>query len=161
MFRAHEQWNLPYSPDVVTFSKKMMTGGYYYKPHMRPRETYRIFNTWLGDPAKLLQLEAVTKTIKEEKLLENVRITGSYLLSGLEELQTRYPSLLCNARGQGTFCSIDAPTSALRDDMISRLKTKGAYVCVCERVVSHRHHHGSQELRLVPAATFRFASARR
>ncbi len=27
---AHESWNLPTPPDAVTFSKKMMTGGYVY-----------------------------------------------------------------------------------------------------------------------------------
>jgi len=29
-FWAHEHWNLPTSPDLVSFSKKMLTGGLYY-----------------------------------------------------------------------------------------------------------------------------------
>lgn len=31
-FWAHEQWNLPSPPDMVTFSKKALIGGYYYTP---------------------------------------------------------------------------------------------------------------------------------
>ena len=35
---AHEHWNLPESPDIVTFSKKMMLGGFYYKSDLRVLE---------------------------------------------------------------------------------------------------------------------------
>ncbi|CAH0382647.1 unnamed protein product [Bemisia tabaci] len=31
-FWCHEHFNLPEAPDIVTFSKKMLTGGYYLKP---------------------------------------------------------------------------------------------------------------------------------
>ena len=44
---------------MVTFSKKMQTGGFYYRKQYRPKETYRIFNTWMGDPHKIICLEAV------------------------------------------------------------------------------------------------------
>jgi 4-aminobutyrate aminotransferase/(S)-3-amino-2-methylpropionate transaminase len=56
---AHEHWNLQEPPDVVTFSKKMQTGGFYYKKEYRPKESYRIFNTWMGDPHKIICLQAV------------------------------------------------------------------------------------------------------
>jgi hypothetical protein len=37
----------------VTFSsKKMLTGGFFHKPELRPNQPYRISNTWLGDPSK-------------------------------------------------------------------------------------------------------------
>ena len=35
-FWAHEQWDLDGPPDLVTFSKKMLTGGYYYKDEFAP-----------------------------------------------------------------------------------------------------------------------------
>ena len=35
-FWAHEQWNLDEPPDIVTFSKKMLTGGYYFKDEFAP-----------------------------------------------------------------------------------------------------------------------------
>lgn len=29
--RAHESWGLPEPPDYVTFAKKLMSGGFYFK----------------------------------------------------------------------------------------------------------------------------------
>uniref|UniRef100_A0A915N9X3 AAA+ ATPase domain-containing protein n=2 Tax=Meloidogyne javanica TaxID=6303 RepID=A0A915N9X3_MELJA len=37
-FWVHEQWGLPTPPDFVTFSKKLLTGGYYYKDSLRVNE---------------------------------------------------------------------------------------------------------------------------
>ena len=34
----HQSWNLPESPDIVTFSKKMQTGGFYFKEELKPTE---------------------------------------------------------------------------------------------------------------------------
>ena len=39
-FWAHEHFNMPDSPDIVTFSKKMQTGGYYNKDIYRSAEVY-------------------------------------------------------------------------------------------------------------------------
>ncbi len=50
-FWAHEHFNLDGPPDMVTFSKKMITGGIYFKQELRPKQPYRIFNTWIGDPS--------------------------------------------------------------------------------------------------------------
>ncbi|CAB4056015.1 ABAT [Lepeophtheirus salmonis] len=54
---AHEWFELDGPPDVVTFSKKMLTGGLYHKKELRPKQGFRIFNTWVGDPGKLILLE--------------------------------------------------------------------------------------------------------
>ena len=64
-FWAYEQWELQNPPDFVTFSKKMQTGGYFSKREFRPQETYRIFNTWMGDPSKMIQLEAFLDTYQQ------------------------------------------------------------------------------------------------
>ena len=53
---AHEHFELETAPDIVTFSKKMLTGGIYHKPEWRPKQGYRIFNTWVGDPCKYFSL---------------------------------------------------------------------------------------------------------
>ena len=47
---AFEHFDLPEAPDIVSFSKKMLTGGIYHKKALRPKQSYRIFNTWVGDP---------------------------------------------------------------------------------------------------------------
>lgn len=117
-FWAHEHFDLESPPDIVTFSKKMLIGGFFYKNPFRPDKPYRIFNTWLGDPSKLVLLEQVVKQIKENNLLAKITETGNYLLAGLEDSQRAFPNLVLNARGKGTFCAIDFQTPELRDKAI-------------------------------------------
>ena len=45
----------------------------------RPPQGYRIFNTWMGDPGKVIMLQAVLDVIRREDLLENTRVTGDVL----------------------------------------------------------------------------------
>ena len=47
-FWAHEHWELETPPDMVTFSKKAQTAGYYYGDKLlRPDKPYRQFNTYV------------------------------------------------------------------------------------------------------------------
>lgn len=55
---CHEWFDLPEAPDIVTFSKKMLTGGLYHKPELRPKQAWRIFNTWVGDPSKVYFIDS-------------------------------------------------------------------------------------------------------
>ena len=60
---AHEFFELDGPPDIVTFSKKMLTGGFYNKPELSPKQSYRVFNTWVGDPGKKTCINDVRKHI--------------------------------------------------------------------------------------------------
>lgn len=122
---AHEHFNLDTSPDIVTFSKKMQLGGYYHSESFKPPQAYRVFNTWMGDPGKLLLLESILNVVKRDSLLENVTRVGDKLKKGLIQAQNDYPALLNSTRGRGTFLAINCTTSELRDDIINRLKAKG------------------------------------
>lgn len=124
-FWAHEHWGLDNPPDVVTFSKKLQTGGYFAKEEFRLKEGFRIFNTWMGDPTKMIALEAVVETVEKDKLLENVVVTGDYLKSGLSQLSEAFPALISNVRGQGTYLALDLPTAAQRDEFVGALKKLG------------------------------------
>nr|NVI72067.1 putative 4-aminobutyrate aminotransferase, mitochondrial-like protein [Cucujiformia] len=46
---CHEHFGLKSPPDIVTFSKKMLLGGYFHTPETRVDLPYRVFNTWMGD----------------------------------------------------------------------------------------------------------------
>lgn len=140
---AHEHWGLTNPPDMVSFSKKMLTGGYFYKPEVRPKEAYRIFNTWVGDPTKLLLLEEVIKVVKKESLLENIRTTGDFMLKGMNDLTKKYP-VFHNVRGRGTFAAADMPTPEARDKLVKELHLQGV----------HCGGSGNQSLRLRTALTF-------
>ena len=124
-FWAHEHWDLVDPPDMVTFSKKAQTAGYYFgNPALRPNKPYRQFNTWMGDPARAILFRAIINEIERLELVENTAMTGEYLYAGLERIQQRYPEQVLNLRGkgQGTFIAFDSPR---RDEFLVKAKALG------------------------------------
>ncbi|OQD74364.1 hypothetical protein PENDEC_c011G01749 [Penicillium decumbens] len=124
-FWAHDHWNLQTPPDMVTFSKKAQTAGYYYgNPALRPNKPYRQFNTWMGDPARALIYRGIVEEVERLGLVEHTRITGDYLYAGLERLAQKYPGHFQNLRGkgQGTFIAWDTPK---RDEFVAKAKSVG------------------------------------
>jgi 4-aminobutyrate aminotransferase/(S)-3-amino-2-methylpropionate transaminase len=96
---CHEWFDLKDSPDIVTFSKKMLTGGLYHKADLRPKQPYRIFNTWVGDPGKVrlftfghfaLIINCLKKKIIQKHILLNLFYFGLVLRAHL------YKGLSCN-----------------------------------------------------------------
>uniref|UniRef100_G1LWF4 4-aminobutyrate aminotransferase n=1 Tax=Ailuropoda melanoleuca TaxID=9646 RepID=G1LWF4_AILME len=144
-FWAHEHWGLADPADVMTFSKKMMTGGFFHKEEFRPNAPYRIFNTWLGDPSKNLLLAEVINIIKREDLLNNATHAGKALLMGLLDLQARYPQFISRVRGRGTFCSFDTPDETIRNKLILMARNKGVVLGGC----------GDKSIRFRPTLVFR------
>ncbi|KAI1375889.1 4-aminobutyrate aminotransferase [Hypoxylon crocopeplum] len=127
-FWAHEHWDLPDPPDMVTFSKKAQTAGYYYgDPSLRPNKPYRQFNTWMGDPARALLFRAIIDVIQTHDLVTNTARVGDYLFSKLEELSKKYPGQFENLRGkgQGTFIAFDNPK---RDEFLKKAKKFGVNI---------------------------------
>lgn len=111
---------------MVTFSKKLLTGGYFYGEHLRVKEAYRIYNTWMGDPTKLLLLEKAVEVIKRDGLIEQSREVGAEFQKRLGELQASSGGKLDQARGRGTFAAVDFPSGSLRDkfvDLVSRINS--------------------------------------
>lgn len=143
-FWAHEHWELENPPDMVTFSKKMQTGGYFAKPEFRLDEGFRIFNTWMGDPSKMVTLRAYLDVVDRDHLLENTKITGEYFKNGLMRLSQQYPSLVENVRGQGTYLAVDFPNASMVQDYIKILRDLGVTSGAC----------GFHSLRFRPALIF-------
>uniref|UniRef100_A0A8C7HIJ2 4-aminobutyrate aminotransferase, mitochondrial n=1 Tax=Oncorhynchus kisutch TaxID=8019 RepID=A0A8C7HIJ2_ONCKI len=144
-FWAHEHWGMDDPADIVSFSKKMLTGGFYHKDELQADKAYRIFNTWMGDPSKNLFLAEVLNVIRRENLLEEVTRSGKTLLQGLYQLQDQYPNLLSSARGQGTFCAIDIRDDATRNSILLKARDKGVLLGGC----------GDRSIRFRPALVFK------
>ncbi|GKT88132.1 4-aminobutyrate aminotransferase [Colletotrichum tofieldiae] len=124
-FWAHEHWDLPTPPDMVTFSKKAQTAGYYFgNPELRPNKPYRQFNTWMGDPARAILFRAIVDEVERLGLVENTARVGDYLFGKLEGLAAQYPGQFANLRGkgQGTFIAFDNPR---RDEFLKKAKGLG------------------------------------
>lgn len=79
----------------------------------------------MGDPGKLLILEAIINVICRDKLLDRVNRAGKRLKDGLLELQKQHPHALNSVRGRGTFLAVNANTPKARDDMIHYLRQNG------------------------------------
>ncbi|RXG60141.1 4-aminobutyrate aminotransferase, mitochondrial [Armadillidium vulgare] len=167
---CHEHFGLEEAPDIVTFSKKMLTGGFFCKDELRvcdckshsccegqwfdgklklvrlPRHGYRIFNTWMGDPSKVILLDQVLKVIKRDSLLQNTTKTGDILYKGIADLEKRFPKVISSTRGKdrGTFIAFDCKDVATREQVVGKLKLKGIHIGVC----------GERAIRLRPALVF-------
>ena len=127
-FWAHEHWDLPTPPDMVTFSKKAQTAGYYFgNPDLRPNKPYRQFNTWMGDPARALLFRAIVGEVERLGLVGATARVGDYLFAGLERLAAAHPDQFRNLRGKGmgTFIAFDSPR---RDEFLARAKTFGVNI---------------------------------
>lgn len=143
-FWAHDHWNLSSPPDMVTFSKKAQTAGYYFgNPALRPNKPYRQFNTWMGDPSRALIFRGIIEEVERLGLVENTRVTGDYLYAGLDRLAQKYPAHFQNLRGkgQGTFIAWDTPK---RDEFLAKAKTVGINI----------GGSGAQAIRLRPMLVF-------
>lgn len=146
---AHEHWDLPSPPDIVTFSKKAQAAGYFYADKsLRPSKPYRQFNTWMGDPIRALLFKAMHTEITKHSLVENTAKVGDYLFRGLKQLAHRYEGQVLNLRGEnrGTFIAFDSPK---RDELLRNAKQLGLNIGGCgERSIRLRpmlvfqRHHG-------------------
>ncbi|KAJ4348743.1 4-aminobutyrate transaminase [Didymosphaeria variabile] len=127
-FWAHDHWNLDTPPDMVTFSKKAQTAGYYFGDDaLKPNKPYRQFNTWMGDPARAILFRAIIQEIERLDLVQNTAVTGAYLYDGLQRLSEQFPGEIQNLRGkgQGTFIAWDSPR---RDEVLKKAKGVGINV---------------------------------
>jgi len=141
---AHDYWGLENPPDMVTFAKKMSSGGFYYSDAMKWQAGYRVYNTWMGEPIKLMLLEKTIGVISEQGLVEQAAYTGNYLREGLKDLEAKYPGALNSVRGRGTFCAVNGRDMEFRDKVMSGMMNKGILLGAC----------GSSSIRFRPSLLF-------
>ncbi|POR38344.1 Uncharacterized protein TPAR_01471 [Tolypocladium paradoxum] len=133
-FWGHEHWQLSCPPDIVTFSKKAQTAGYFFgDPMLVPDKAYRQFNTWIGDPARVILNKAVIQEILDKNLVEQCARVGEVLYAELEKLMSRYPDKIMNLRGKGqgyhrTFLSFDTQDAA---SFVLSMKRLGVNIGTC------------------------------
>lgn len=125
-------------PDIVTLGKPMGNG----HPLAAVVTTEAIaegfdngmeyFNTFGGNPVSCAIGQAVLEVVQEEGLQDKARVTGEYLLSGLQEL-ARDHEIIGHVRGQGLFLGVELvrdreslePAPREADHVINRLKEHG------------------------------------
>ncbi|KAI5951917.1 UGA1 [Candida jiufengensis] len=131
---AHERFNLQPPPDLVTFSKKFQSAGYFFHdPEIVPNFAYRQFCTWCGDPARMILAGSIGAEIVKHNLVERASEVGDYLFSKLEKLQTKYPKYLGDLRGKNraTFIAWSLENGEARNKFLNDMKSVGVNIGGC------------------------------
>jgi len=98
--------------DIVTMGKPMGNGhpiaGVVARADLVEEFTSQnmYFNTFGGNPVSAAVGLAVLNVLEEERLLENARRVGDYVIAGLQRLQTRH-ALIGDVRGRGLFFAVE------------------------------------------------------
>ncbi len=98
-------------PDIVTMAKGIGNGvplgAVTTRREIAETMTQRVhFNTFGGNPVCMAAALAVLEVIEEEGLQENARVVGAHFKRGLEQLQTRHPTV-GDVRGQGLMLGVE------------------------------------------------------
>lgn len=131
---CHEHANISPPVDMVTFAKKFQSSGYFFhNSEFIPNKPYRQFNTWCGDPARMLIAAQLGREIRDRKLVKQCAEVGDYLYGKLQDLSENHPDYFQNLRGKhrGTFIAWDLPTPHQRDQLLNDLRMQGCNVGGC------------------------------
>jgi len=120
---AHELFDLPSPPDVVTWAKKAQNGVLFVSEELATffQEEKKFNTTWEGDSAGMVRLLAMIDKLD----LEQVRRTAAHARSGLEALAREYREILTDVRGAGVMLAFDVARADLRDALLDRTFRRG------------------------------------
>lgn len=98
-------------PDIITMAKGLANGlpiGAVITTEDVARALQKqSINTFGGNPVSSATALAVLETIEEEKLMENARVVGEYLMAGLKDLHKQFPELIGDVRGKGLMVGME------------------------------------------------------
>src|SRR5664279_679599 len=112
-------------PDMFTFGKKTQVCGFASNDRImeEPENVFnvssRINSTWGGNLVDMVRCRKFLEIMAEEKLVENAKTTGEFLLGKLNELASEFPGKVTNVRGRGLFIAFDLPDTAKRGEVMS------------------------------------------
>ncbi|MEI7892552.1 MAG: aminotransferase class III-fold pyridoxal phosphate-dependent enzyme [Myxococcales bacterium] len=115
---AHEQFDLPFPPDIVTWAKKAQNGILFVSEELATffQEEKKFNTTWEGDSVGMVRLLALMDRLD----LEETRKTGAQCRAGLERLATDFPGFLQGVRGAGCMLGFDVVRPDWRDALRDR-----------------------------------------
>src|SRR5262249_20889279 len=115
---AHELFELPCPPDLVTWAKKAQNGVLFVSEALATffQEEKKFNTTWEGDSEGMLRLLALLDQLD----LDQVKRTGEHARSGIEALVREYREILKNGRGAGVMLGFDVVRGDWRDALLDR-----------------------------------------
>ena len=139
MGRTGKMWAIEHAdvePDVLISAKGIASG----LPLGAFVAREEIMNSWAmgahgstygGSPIPCAAGIATLEVIQGENLLENAQKVGSFLLSGLAELQKRFPEQVTDVRGVGLMIGVEFASDELADAVQSAAFERGLLVLEC------------------------------
>jgi 4-aminobutyrate aminotransferase-like enzyme len=120
---AHELFDLPCPPDIVTWAKKAQNGVLFVSEELATffQEEKKFNTTWEGDSVGMVRLLAMLDTLD----LEQVRRTGERSRNGLQVLAKQYREILKNVHGAGAMLGFDVMRTDWRDALRERAFRRG------------------------------------
>ena len=120
---AHEAFDLPCPPDVVTWAKKAQNGVLFVSEELATffQEEKKFNTTWEGDSAGMVRLLALLNKLDLDQVLR----TGERARQGLLALARDYREILKNVRGSGVMLAFDVQRADWRDALRERAFRRG------------------------------------
>jgi 4-aminobutyrate aminotransferase-like enzyme len=120
---AHELFDLPSPPDLVTWAKKAQNGVLFVSEALATffQEEKKFNTTWEGDSVGMVRLIALLDKLD----LDEVRRTGERARSGLDALARDYSEIVKNVRGAGVMLGFDVQRADLCDALLDRAFRRG------------------------------------
>jgi 4-aminobutyrate aminotransferase-like enzyme len=120
---AHEWFDLPCPPDLVTWAKKAQNGVLFVSDRFATffQEEKKFNTTWEGDSVGMVRLIELLDRLDLDQVLR----TGAQSQSGLEELARAFPEIVKNVRGRGVMLAFDLQRADLRDALLDRTFRRG------------------------------------
>ena len=120
---AHELFDLPCPPDVVTWAKKAQNGVLFVSEELATffQEEKKFNTTWEGDSVGMVRLLALLDKLD----LDQVRRTGERARSGLEALAREHREILKNVRGAGVMLGLDVMRADWCEALLDRAFRRG------------------------------------
>ncbi|MEP7310107.1 MAG: aspartate aminotransferase family protein [Acidobacteriota bacterium] len=120
---AHELFDLPCPPDVVTWAKKAQNGVLFVSEELATffQEEKKFNTTWEGDSVGMVRLLAMLDKLD----LDQVRRTGERARSGLEALAREFRWILKDVRGAGVMIGFDVLRADWSEALLDRAFRRG------------------------------------
>ena len=120
---AHERFDLPCAPDVVTWAKKAQNGVLFVSEELATffQEEKKFNTTWEGDSVGMVRLMALLDMLD----LEQVRRTGERARAGLEALEREHREICRNVRGAGVMLAFDVIRADWCEALLDRAFRRG------------------------------------
>jgi len=126
---AHELFDLPCPPDLVTWAKKAQNGILFVSEELATffQEEKKFNTTWEGDSAGMARLLSLLDKLD----LEQVRRTGERARKGLDALARDYGEIVSHVRGAGVMLGFDVARADLGDALLDRAFRRGLVLLPC------------------------------